>query len=120
MHIWNHHIQTCLHDAKRSGSENRALIVEPAHQNVHAAALAAKHVLARNFAILEDKFTGIAAAHAELVELLSRSKTLESLFDDEGGYAGRSRLLIGTRVNDQSVRHRAIGDPHFGPVEDKA
>jgi hypothetical protein len=39
----------------------------------------------RHFAIFENQFGGVRAAHAHLVQLLGDAETLHALFDQEGG-----------------------------------
>ena len=79
VHVRHHHVHAGLHDAKRSGREHRALVIQPAHQHVHAAPDLAEHVLLRHLAILEHQFAGVGAAHAELVELLGGGEPFEGL-----------------------------------------
>ncbi len=57
------------------GREHRALVVEPAHQHIDAAAERAEHVLRGHLAVLENQLAGVGAAHAELVELLRAAKS---------------------------------------------
>ena len=106
-----------LHDAERPGREHRALVVEPAHQHVDALAERADEVLLGHFAILEDQLRSVGAAHAELVELGSRTEALEALFDQESADAARTGRRIGLGVDDQRVGDRPVGDPHFRAIE---
>ena len=83
--------------------QHRALVVEAAHQHVHAVADAAEHVLRRHLAILEHQLAGVGAAHAELVELLRGRETLEALLDQERGDAARAGVRIGLGIDHQRV-----------------
>ena len=100
--------------------EHDALVVEARHQHVDAVADGAEHVVLRHLAIGEHEFAGVGAAHAELVELLRRRKTLEVLLDDEGGDAARAGGAVGLGVDHQRVGDRPIGDPHLRAVENIA
>jgi hypothetical protein len=66
-------ITACMMPIGPAG-EHRALVVEPAHQHLRAAVQRAEHVLGRHLDVLEHQLAGVAAAHAELVELLRDRK----------------------------------------------
>ncbi len=118
MDVGNDDIEGGLHDAEGSAGEDGALVIEAAHQDVDAAPEAAEDVLFGDGAIFEDEFAGVGAAHAELVEFLGAGEAGEGFFDDEGGDAARAGGLIGFGVDDQGIGVGAVGNPHFGAVED--
>ena len=101
----------------RTRRQHGALVVEAAHQHVHAAPLLPQDVLRRHLAILEHEFAGVRSAHAELVQLLRGGETFHALFDQERRDALRSGLRVGLRVHDQRVRVGAVGDPHLVAVQ---
>ena len=59
----------------------------------------------------------MAAAHAELVELLRHRKAPEGLLDQEGGDAAGPRGRIGLGIDDQDIGVGSVGDPHLAAVE---
>ncbi|MDT4822676.1 hypothetical protein FQZ97_558830 [compost metagenome] len=115
--IGNDHVHHGLHDAQRAAGQDGAFVVQAAHQHLDAAVDLAQHIFLGDFAILEHQFAGVAAAHAQLVQLLRHGKALEALFHQEGGDAALMRLGIGLGVDHQGVRVGAVGDPHFGAVQ---
>ena len=120
VHVGDGDIHAGGHDAERAARQNRALVVEAGHQNLHALADLAEDVFLRHFAIVEEERKRIGAAHAELVEMLAVAETRKTLLDDEGGHAARAGFEIGLGVDDQRVGVAAVGDPHFRAVEDVA
>jgi hypothetical protein len=62
--------------------------------------------LARHFDVVEHQLAGVAAAHAQLVELLRDGKALHALLDQEGRDAARAQLGLGLGVDHQRCRHR--------------
>jgi hypothetical protein len=52
---------------------------------------------------VEHQLAGVAAAHAELVELLRDREALHALLDQEGGDAARAELGLGLGVDHQRV-----------------
>ena len=102
----------------RAAGEHRALVVEPAHQHVHALVEAAEHVLLRHLAVLEDELAGVRAAHAELVELLRGEEALHAALDDERRDPARARRAVGLAVDDQRIGVGTVGDPHLAAVQD--
>ena len=92
----------------RPRRQHGALIVEPAHQHVDAAAHLAQHVLGRHLAVVEDQFAGVGTAHAHLVELLRGGETLEPLLDQERRDALGAGLRIGLGVHHQHVGARPV------------
>jgi hypothetical protein len=101
-------------------SEHGTLVVQSAHQHLHAAIQFAQDVLLRDFAITEHQFASVGAAHSKFVELLRGGETLAALLDDESGYALRARIYVGLGIHHQNVRVRSVGDPHLVAVEDIA
>jgi hypothetical protein len=71
----------------------------------------------RHLDVLEHHLAGVAAAHAQLVELLRGGKALHALLDDEGGDAARAQLGLGLGVDHHGVGVGAVGDPHLGAVQ---
>ncbi len=59
----------------------------------------------------------MAAAHAQLVELLRNAETLHALFNQKGRHTARAQLGLALGVHHQGVGIRAVGDPHLGAVE---
>ena len=106
-----------LHDAERPAGEHGALVVEPAHQHARATIERAEHVSGRHLDVREHQLAGVAAAHAELVQLLCDGKALHALFDQEGGDAAGAELRLGLRVDHQGVGIRPVGDPHLAAVQ---
>src|SRR5690606_16595246 len=106
-------IEAGLHDAEGAGGEHGTLVVEPAHQHVHAPVDPSQHVLFRYLAVLEDELTGVRAAHAELVELGPGGEAGEAPLDQEGSDSAGAGIGIRARVDDQNVRVRPVGDPHL-------
>lgn len=94
-----------------------------------------------HFAVLEDQLASVAAAHAELVQLLSSAKALKALddkvrcnlqspgakrnatikathlFDQKGGNAALVRLGIRLGVDHQHICIGTIGNPHLVAVQ---
>ena len=99
--------------------EHQAFVIEARHQHPRPSIHAAQHVFLRHRAVAEDKFAGVGAAHAQLVQLLRGGETLESFLHNERGNAARRRGGIGLGVDDQRIRLRPIGDPHLAAVEDE-
>ena len=97
--------------------DSTARVVQAAHQHLDAAVDLAQHVFLGDLAVLEYQLAGVAAAHAQLVQLLRHRETLETLFHQEGGDAALMRLGIGLGVDHQGVGVGAVGDPHLGAVE---
>src|SRR5581483_6586544 len=81
--VWDDDVQARLHDPERAAGEHGALVVEPAHEHVHAAAALREHVLLGYRAVLKYQLAGVRAAHAELVELLRGREPGDAFFDDE-------------------------------------
>jgi hypothetical protein len=54
----------------RARGQHGALVVQAAHQHLGAHVQAAQDVLGRHLDVLEHQLAGVAAAHAQLVELL--------------------------------------------------
>ena len=77
----------------------------------------AQHVLGRHLDVLEHQLAGVAAAHAELVELLRDREALHALLDQEGRDAARAELGLGLGIDHQRVGVRPVGDPHLAAVE---
>src|SRR5471030_88658 len=119
VHIWNDHVHARGHDAQRSAGEHCTLVIEAAHQHIHSVAHAADYVVLRHFALAEHQFTGVGAAHAELVQLLRGGEARKALLYQKGGDAARSGAGVGLGVDHQHVGIRAVGDPHFVAVEDE-
>ena len=108
-----------LHDAQRAAGQHRALVVQAAHQHLGAAIDLAEHVLGGHFHVLEHQLARVAAAHAQLVELLRNREALHALLDQEGRHAARAQFGFGLGVHHQGIGVRAIGDPHLAAVEQK-
>ncbi|CPN01604.1 Uncharacterised protein [Bordetella pertussis] len=115
--IGHHHVHHALHDAQRPARQHGAFVVQPAHQHAHAAIDLAQDVFFRHLAVFEYQLARVAAAHAQLVQLLRHGEALESLFDQEGGNAALVRLGIGLGIDHQRIGVGAVGDPHLGAVE---
>src|SRR5215510_13722995 len=96
-------IETALHDSDGARRQNRAFVVKPTHQDVDAVPLAAKNILRGNLTVLENELARVGAAHAELVELLGRTKSLERLLDDKRRDAARARARIGLGVDNKRI-----------------
>src|SRR5438067_5970652 len=120
MDVGHHHVDAGLHDAEWARGQHDPFVIEAGNQDLPALVLTAKHVVAWHLAILEDELAGIGAAHAELVELLGARKPLEAALDDECGDPARRRVGVGSRVHDDRVGMRPVGDPHLVSVEDVA
>mmetsp|Transcript_26227 Transcript_26227/g.61964 ORF Transcript_26227/g.61964 Transcript_26227/m.61964 type:complete len:421 (+) Transcript_26227:5135-6397(+) len=116
--VGNHVVHHALHDAQRAAGQHGALVVQARHQHLGAVVDAAQHVLGRHLDILEHQLAGVAAAHAELVELLRDAETLHALLDQEGGHTPRAQLRLGLGVDDEGVGVRSVSDPHLAAVED--
>jgi hypothetical protein len=115
--VGHHVVHHRLHDADGAGGQHGALVVEAAHQHLGAAVQAAQHVGRRHFDVLEHQLAGVAAAHAQLVELLRDGEALHALLDQEGRDAARAQLGLGLGVDHQRVGVGAVGDPHLAAVE---
>src|SRR5690606_17085019 len=97
--------------------EDRALIVETAHQHLDALSDGAEHVLLGHFAIIEHQLRGRGAAHAHLADLLRRLEARHVLLDQERGDTLRSTCRVGLAVDHQHFGLVPIGDPELAPVE---
>ncbi len=117
VHIRHHAVDHRLHDAHRPGGQHRALVIQAAHQHFDAAVQIAQHVLCGHLAILKHQLASVAAAHAQLVELLRHRKALETLLHQEGGDALGTCGRIGLGVDHQHVGVRPVGNPHLAAVE---
>src|SRR5690606_11705026 len=118
--VGHDHVHHGLHDAQGAAGQHGALVIQPAHEHLDAAVHFAQHVFFRDLAVLEDQLTRVAAAHAQLVELLRHGKALEPLLDDEGRDAALVGLRVGLGIDHQGVGIRAVGDPHLAAVEEVA
>ena len=67
--------------------------------------------------VVEHQLAGVAATHAELVELLRDREALHAFFDQERGDAAGAEFRLGLGVDDQRVGVRAVGDPELAAVE---
>src|SRR6266545_4209947 len=85
MEVRDDYVHARLHDAQGAAGEHRAFVIQARHQDVYAAARLRQYIFLRHLAVLEHELAGVRAAHAQLVELLRRGKSLEAFFDDEGG-----------------------------------
>jgi len=76
--------------------------------------------LTRHFAILENQFARVGAAHAKLVQLLRRAEAFCAAFDDERGdtVLRLVRIRICLRVDDQRVCVWTVSDPELVAVQD--
>src|SRR5690606_25881658 len=92
MDIGNHGLQTRLHDPEWTARQDDPLIIQAAHQHIHAAAFPAEYVRCRHAAVVEYQLTGVGSAHAKLVEFRRAGKTRQVAFDDERGDPARSAL----------------------------
>ena len=119
MDVGQHDVETGLADADRSAGQHRALVVEPAHENVDAATDRAEHILCRHFAILEDELAGIRSAHSELVEFLRGRESPEALLDEKRGDAARARVRIRLGVDDERIGVGTVGDPHLVAIQNE-
>jgi hypothetical protein len=99
--VGHHVVHHRLHDADGPGGQHRAFVVQPAHQHLGAAVDRAQHVVGRHLDVLEHQLAGVAAAHAQLVELLRDAEALHALLDQEGGDAARAQLGLGLGVDHQ-------------------
>ncbi|MNT71760.1 hypothetical protein D3C72_2102840 [compost metagenome] len=70
MDIGDDDVHHGLHDAQGAAGQHGAFIVQAAHQHLDAAVDLAQHVFLGDLAVLEHQFAGVAAAHAQLVQLL--------------------------------------------------
>ncbi len=118
--IGNDRVEARLHDAERPARQDRALVIEPAHQHLHALVDGAEHVRVRHLALLEHQLCRGRSAHAELVELLRRAESLHAFLDEEGGDAARAGGGIGLGIDDERIGFGAVGDPHLAAGEDIA
>ena len=109
-----------LHDPERPAGEHGAFVVQAAHQHPGAAVELAEDVFLRHLHVLEHQLACVAAAHAQLVQLLRNRETLHALFDQKGRDAACAQLGLGLRVHHQGVGVRAIGDPHLVAIEQVA
>ena len=106
-----------LHDAQRPAGQHRALVVQPAHQHLGALVQAAEHIGQRHFNVVKHQLARVAAAHAELVELLRHRETGHAFFNQKGRDATCAELGLALGVDHQRVGVRAVGDPHLASVE---
>ena len=100
--VGHHVVHHRLHDADRAGRQHRALVVSPLISTL-APPLSRQHVLGRHLDVVEHQLAGVAAAHAQLVELLRDGEALHALLDEEGGDAARAQLGLGLGVDHQRV-----------------
>ena len=120
--------QRPLRDAQAHRRNHRALDVEPAHQHGEAAVFSAEEVARRHAAVLEHQLTRLAATKAHLREFLGDAEAGTSLLDDERadrwtgavGRGGLTAIVIETRIHDEHVGNRTIGDVQLRAVEDVA
>ena len=117
MDIGHHHIHAALHNPGRATGEHHALVIQAAHQHLHAAVVLTKDVLDRHLDVVEHQLTGVRAAHAQLVQLGATGETSPIALDDKGGDAVGAKLRFGLGVNDVNVRVWAVSDPHLAAIE---
>ena len=117
MDIGNHVVHDRLHDAQRATTQHRALVVQPAHQHLGAAIHGTQHVGVRHFDVVKHQLSGVAAAHAQFVELLGNAEPLRALLNEERGDAASAQFRLALGIDHQGVGIRAIGDPHLVAVE---
>ncbi|KAI3480412.1 hypothetical protein L1887_57426 [Cichorium endivia] len=117
--IRNDQVHARLHDAGRAAGEDHALVVQAAHQHLHAAVELAEDVLRRYLDVVEEQFAGVGTAHAQLVELVAAGEAFPVTLDDECGDAVRALVQVGLGVDHVGVGVRAVGDPGLAAVEDE-
>ncbi len=120
MNVGQDLIERGLHDAYGAGGENRPLIVQSRHQDLHPPALRSEQILGRHLTVGENKFARLRAPHAELVELFPDAEALEGAFDDERGDAPALRRRIRLGIDDDHLGDGTVGDPELRAVEDIA
>src|SRR3954462_11233630 len=81
--VRDHAVHHGLHDPDRPGRQYGTLVVEAAHENLGPAVEGAENVIRRHFDVPEHELAGVAAAHAQLVQLLRDGETLHALLDQE-------------------------------------
>ena len=104
-------------NAETERRDHRALKIEPAHHDRHAAVFVANEILCRHAAVFEHQLGGLAAAKAHLGQLLRDLEAGKILLDDEGGNAVRRLSLVGLGIDQQHVGDRSIGDVDLAAVE---
>ena len=117
--VGQHHVHAGLHDAERPGGQHRALVIEPAHQHVHAAPDARR---ARSPPAPRNPGTPARRCCEPRMPSLSSfcaqwRSPAKPLLDQEGGDAARPGLRVGLGIDHQHVGIRPVGDPHLGAVQ---
>src|SRR5918999_2834536 len=70
-----------------------------------------------DLAVLKDQLTSVRAAHAELISLLTFTKTWQIFFDQKrGNRTGPCLRPRRAHVDDQEVSLGTVGDPLLDPV----
>ena len=87
-------IQTGSHDPRADARKYDTLVVQTGHQNSNATSFFPKHVLKRDFDILENKLCRIRSAHAQLIKMRTGGETDHLTLDDERRDAMRTRIWV--------------------------
>ena len=117
MNIGDDVVHHRLHDAQRPSGQYGALVVKAAHEHLGTLVHTTQHIGRRDFHVVEHQLARVAAAHAELVELLRNAEAWHALFNEECRHAPRAQFRLRLGVDHQSVSIRAVGDPHLAAVE---
>ncbi len=102
--------------AQRAGGAPQALFLELHHLEGEAQALLADEVTFRHAHVVEEQLRGVAAVHADLVDLLARDAGRVHRHHDQALVLVR-RAVAGVGQQAAPVGLHAVGDPHLGAVD---
>ena len=117
VNIGNDVVHDRLHDAQRTRCQHSTLVVQAAHEHFGAHVQAAQNIFCWHFNIVKHQLARVAAAHAQLVELLRHREALHVFFYQECSDAACAQLGLCFGVHHQGVGIGAVGDPHFVAIQ---
>src|SRR5688500_5445953 len=104
-------------EARRSGRDGVAALVEGKHRDLETLTLAADEILRRHLDVLHLAEPGLPGEDAPSLRQRSARESLVRALDDERAHPGGVALLllleIAPREHEEAVRHVGQGDPHL-------
>jgi hypothetical protein len=101
-HVWHSVVHAGLHQPYGPRGQHQALIVQPTHQYCHAVVESSHDLALVHHAVLEHELAGVAAPHAQLVQLLRSAEPRHTLLDQETRHSLRV-VSVGLGVHTQHV-----------------
>ena len=115
--IRNNVVHDRLHDAQRTGRQHSAFVIQPTHEHLGAHVEAAQNIFCGHFHILKNQLTRVAAAHAQLIELLRNGKALHVFLDQESRHTACAHFGFGFGIHHQRIGVWPVGNPHLVTIQ---